>query len=196
MARRNVTRGAPPRLARSRSRQWSRGTATAAPRGVENAKPRPRRVSGDDDDADTTLGVYFREMSSLDVMSPEEELREATRIADLRTEYWKRLLAYPPFADGIVALVEEALTPEDVPTAALRAIRRSARALRDRETREHKDRFEADKVALANAMTMLDTDGLVSDRVLADLIAIDAGARQGISIAVRPPRREIGRAHV
>jgi RNA polymerase primary sigma factor len=198
MARRNVTRGAPPRLARSRSRQWSRGTATAAPRGVENAKPRPRRVSGDDDDADTTLGVYFREMSSLDVMSPEEELREATRIADLRTEYWKRLLAYPPFADGIVALVEEALTPEDVPTAALRAIRRSARALRDRETREHKDRFEADKVALANAMTMLDTDGLVSDRVLADLIAIDAGARQGISIAVRPPRRGSGpfRAYV
>ncbi|MCA9687260.1 MAG: sigma-70 family RNA polymerase sigma factor, partial [Myxococcales bacterium] len=35
----------------------------------------------------------------------------------------------------------------------------------------------------------LDSDGLASDRVLADLEAIDGGQREGLSLAVRPPRR-------
>jgi RNA polymerase primary sigma factor len=183
MARRKVTRGAAPRLARSHSRQYTKrgkGAATTAPVAKRKAST---------DDAESTLGQYFREMSSLDVMTPEQELESATRIVALRGELWKRLLAYPPFIDGIVALVEEALDPEDVPTARLRSLRRSARALRDRETREHKDKFEADRVALAEDLSFVDTDGLVSDRLLADLASLDAGQRSGLSIAVRPPRQ-------
>ena len=183
MARRKVTRGAPPRLARSRSRQYARGPKAAA----TTATPPKKRPEGDD--TESTLGQYFREMSSLDVMSPEEELAAATRIADLRIELWKRLLGYPPFVEGIVALLEEQLDPEDVPTALLRAIRRSARSLRDRETRANKDRFEADRIALADAVGFLDTDGLVSDQLLADLVSIELGQRGGLAIAVRPPRR-------
>ena len=85
MARRKVTRGAPPRIARSRKRWPSARTRRegAAP----SKAPRP---AGDEDE--TTLGAYFKEMSSLDVMSPEEELAAATRIAELREEHWRRLL--------------------------------------------------------------------------------------------------------
>jgi RNA polymerase primary sigma factor len=190
MARRKVTRGAPPRLARSRSRTWStsRPRREGASAGGGAAPSRPTSGSSEDD-ADTTLGAYFKEMSGLDVMSPEEELAAATRIAQLRTEYWRRLLAYPPFIEGIVALVEESLDPEEVPTAELRSIRNFARALRDRETRLNKDQFEASRAALAQALSCIDTDGLVSDRLLTELQALDDGQRGATSLAVRPPRR-------
>ena len=186
MARRKVTRGSPPRLARSRGRRWNARNKRG---GETPTRTRRSAPSADGEDSDTTLGTYFKEMSGLDVMSPEEERDAATRIANMRVEYWKRLLAYPPFIDGIVALIEEALEPEDVPTGALRSIRKSARALRDRETRAHKDAFEADKNALAETMGYIDTDGLVSDRLLADLELLESGRREGIGIAVRPPRR-------
>ncbi|MEM7158279.1 MAG: sigma-70 family RNA polymerase sigma factor [Myxococcota bacterium] len=186
MARRKVTRGAPPRIARSRSR-WSSSRTNRD--GKASQATKKSRTPSAEDDADNTLGAYFKEMSGLDVMSPEQELAAATRIADLRAEYWHRLLAYPPFIDGIVALIEESLDPEDVPTAELRPIRKNARALRDRETRVNKDAFDSSRLALAQTMAHLDTDGLVSDRLLADLQALDAGQREGIGLAVRPPRR-------
>jgi len=185
MARRKVTRGAPPRIARSRNRTWSSRGRRDAPASTKSSST-PRKVADDDE---TTLGAYFKEMSELDVMSPEQELAAATRIADLRTEYWHCLLAYPPFIDGIVALVEEALDPEDVPTAELRSIRKTARALRDRETRVNKDGFENGRSALSQTLGHLDSDGLLCDRVLADLELLDSGQREGISLAVRPPRR-------
>jgi len=128
-------------------------------------------------------------MSGLDVMSPEQELAAATNIASLRAEYWRRLLAYPPFIDGVVALIEEAVASEDVPTASLRSIRKSARALRDRETRANKDGFERDREQLAVEMATHDVDGVVSDRLIADLELMVAGRRDGFEIAVRPPRR-------
>ena len=192
MARRKVTRGAPPRLARSRSRTWttSRPRREGASAAGGSAPSRPSGGGGEgSDDPDSTLGAYFKEMSGLDVMSPEEELAAATHIAQLRTEYWRRLLAYPPFIDGIVALVEESLDPEEVPTAELRSLRKSARALRDRETRVNKDEFERGREVLAQVLSCIDTDGLVSDRLLAELQALDEAQRGAVSLAVRPPRR-------
>lgn len=189
MARRNVTRGQPPRLARSRGRAWS--ARTSARTSEDSSKTRSRRStpSDGDGDSDSTLGTYFREMSGLDVMSPEEELAAATNIAELRGAYWRRLLAYPPFVDGIVALIEEAVAPEDVPTSNLRALRKSARALRDRETRANKDGFESDRLQLAGVMAASDVDGVISDRLIADLVLMEHGQREGFGIAVRPPRR-------
>ena len=67
MARRKVTRGAPPRLARSNR---PRTSGSKAKRSGERAK---KRSSGDGDD-ENFLGMYFREISDLDVMTPEEEL--------------------------------------------------------------------------------------------------------------------------
>ena len=187
MARRKVTRGSPPRLARSRQGKWSaRGAKTSRERGKGS---RSRYASSGDEDTESTLGVYFREMSSLDVMTPEEELAAATRIAGLRSEHWRRILSYPPFIDGIVAFIEEQLEPEDLPTALLVSIRKTARALRDRETRANRDGFDADREALADAMGNVDTDAIISDRIRADLEMLDAGHREGLTMSVRPPRR-------
>src|SRR5688500_8217562 len=100
MARRKVTRGSPPRLARSRPRAWP---PAAAPPTGRTPVARPAKDKDDDKEVETSrhgdeapnfLGVYFREMAGLGVMSPEEELSIATRIARLRREYWTALLAY------------------------------------------------------------------------------------------------------
>jgi RNA polymerase primary sigma factor len=183
MARRKVTRGSPPRLARSRSRKWSqKGNERVTQKSTKDREPTESEV-------ESTLGVYFREMSELDVMSPEDEAAAAARIAGLRIELWRRVLSYPPFIDGIVAFLEEALDPEDVPTRQLRELRRDARNLRDRETRAHRDAFEASRDALATSVAYIDVDGIVADRIRADLETLDAGYREGLTMAVRPPRR-------
>ncbi|MFZ6179313.1 sigma-70 family RNA polymerase sigma factor [Nannocystis pusilla] len=199
MARRKVTRGAPPKLARARPRT---SLAAANPRSVTPAvtpaRPRAERTervreggseAAANDESPNFLGVYFREMAGLGVMSPEEELTIATRIADLRRAYWAAMLAYPPFVEPIVALIEARFTDEDVPRGELDALRTSARNLRDRETRATRTAFEAACHTLVERASEVDLDGVVSDLVYADLEGLDAGRREGLNMQVNPPRQ-------
>ena len=189
---RKVTRGSPPRLARARqTRTWKTGRVAApAEAPTEAAAPAaPAASSGGDDDGESTLGVYFREMSGLGVMSPDQELAAAVRIANLRVEHWRRILSYPPFAEPIADFALEQCSAEDKPAAELDALRRSARALRDRETKKNQDAFERDRRLAAEALSYADVDGIVADRVLADLQLLEAGQREGVSMNVRPARR-------
>jgi RNA polymerase primary sigma factor len=193
---RKVTRGSPPRLARTRTRSWATGRSAqpaapaAAPREAKAPTDAPKKpASGGDDDGESTLGVYFREMSGLGVMSPEQELAAATRIAELRSEHWRRILSYPPFAEPIADFVDEQSTSESKPTAELAELRRSARSLRDRETKVNRDAFERDRRVAAIALAFSDTDGILADRILADLQVLETGGRDGVSMSARPPRR-------
>ena len=193
MARRKVTRGSPPRLARSRTSARPRSSTDTNARAAAPARERaPRRESEGaegGDDAPNFLSVYFREMADLEVMSPEEEMKSAVRIATLRREYWRAILSYPPFVDAIAATVEVKCPADEVPTAALAKLRQASRALRDRETRVHKADFDGACAALAEALADVDLDGIISDMLLADLNAIDAGQREGVSLAVALPRQ-------
>ncbi len=192
---RKVTRGSPPRLARSRPRSRTAGrtspTAASAPGRRETSAPAAAssKPSSGDDDGESTLGVYFREMSGLGVMSPEQELRAATRIADLRTEHWRRILSYPPFAEPIADFITDQGGDENRPESDLVTLRRSARSLRDRETKVNRDAFERDRLSTALALSFFDTDGILADRILADLQVLETGGRDGVSMSARPPRR-------
>jgi RNA polymerase primary sigma factor len=137
----------------------------------------------------TSYAAYLKDVAAHDVMSAEQELALARSIADGRESYWKALLSYAPFADGIAGLIEEILDGEDVPATELVALRKSSRAFRDRETRSNRERFEAARDALAAALSAVDVDGVVSDRIAADLESIHAGQREGLSMQiVCPPR--------
>lgn len=188
---RKVTRGSPPRLARTvRPRTWAAGRpASPTTTAVAPRAPSGGSAPSGDDDGDSTLGVYFREMSGLGVMSPEQELRAATRISDLRVEQWRRILSYPPFAEPIATFILEQPTENARPEAELGALQQSSRLLRDRETKAHRDDFERDRLASATALAFFDTDGILADRILADLQMLEAGSRDGVSMAARPPRR-------
>ena len=163
-------RGTPPRIASSaRKSAW---TASG-------------RSSGDDN----FLAKYFKEMSSLSVMTPEEEQAAAIRIHDLRVSQWDAILSYPPYTVGICELISSSFDDEDVPHEALAELRIRSRCYRDRETRAHREAFEVARRALSRLMARVDVDGVVTDAVVHDLAILEVGEREGISLAVHPPRR-------
>ncbi|MCA9696449.1 MAG: hypothetical protein KC431_02905, partial [Myxococcales bacterium] len=177
MARRKVTRGAPPQLARSsRGTTWANGSRQGGSKGEGGG------------DSANFLSVYFREMSDLDVMSAEQELEAATRIFNLRKALWQTILSYPPFVEAIVAFIEAKVEAEEAPAKELKAMRKTSRNLRDRETRANKDAYDASVEALVQLMLDLDTDNVIAEAVAADINAIEAGQRHGVDLTVKPPR--------
>jgi RNA polymerase primary sigma factor len=185
MARRKVTRGAPPQLARSsRNKTWPQGSGRTA-----------TREKGEGESANF-LGVYFREMSDLDVMSAEQELAAATRIFELRKAYWTAILSYPPFMDGLAAYIESQIEADEVPSKELKAIVKASRSLRDRETRANKDAYDAALAALTERLLDLDTDMVIADKLAEEIDALGSGSRnsmvhmaQGVAVLdVKPPR--------
>ncbi len=135
------------------------------------------------------LAPYFRDLSAVDVMTRDEEFAAAVRIATLRQTFWKSILSYPPFIDGICDLAREVLPAETCPADALDTMKKASRALRDRDLLVHQKAYEAAREALTLALAEADVDGLVSDRVLADLGSVEAGQNDGLSMKVKLPRR-------
>ena len=135
------------------------------------------------------LAVYFRESTRAGVMSREEEGLLATRINELRRSLWRAALSYPPFIAGICDLAREVLPVQGCPSAALDAMILTARKLRDRDLIIHREQYEADRQALANALAEADLDNLVAERMLADLASIEAGEHHGLSMHVKLPPR-------
>ncbi|WAS97332.1 sigma-70 family RNA polymerase sigma factor [Nannocystis punicea] len=140
-------------------------------------------------EAGNLLAPYFRDLAGVEVMTKEEELAAAIQIAELRKGFWRSILNYPPFIDGICSLASEALPPETSPVAALAAMRQTSRALRDRDLLTHQKAFEAAREALAEQMGLADVDSVVSDQILADLASIELGVASGLSMKVKLPRR-------
>jgi len=132
---------------------------------------------------------YFREMASFSVMTAEQELVAATNIAELRVALWRAILSYPPFIDAIVVLVCECYPPDKAPSAEIETLQQASRALRDRDLVAHQQAFEAARNACATSLAYLDVDALVSDPVLADLVGIAEGTRDGLHMDVKFPRR-------
>jgi RNA polymerase primary sigma factor len=140
-------------------------------------------------DAAGFLAPYFRDLASVDVMTRDEELGAAVRISTLRQAFWRSILSYPPFIDGICDLAREILPAETCPADALDSMRKASRALRDRDLLVHQKAYEAARERLTLALAEADVDGLVSDRVLADLGSVEAGQNDGLSMKVKLPRR-------
>jgi len=146
-------------------------------------------TSRSSDEAPNFLGLYFREMSGLGVMSPEQELSVATRIAGLRRTYWAALFSYPPFIDPIAELIEGKVDADDLPRSEVEALRVASRNLRERETRVHKQDYDAACATLVERMAEVDVDGIVSEVLLTDLEQLDHGKREGLTLAVNVPRQ-------
>src|SRR5688572_14766142 len=115
-----VPGGAPPQPARVRPRTWRAAAKSRSRPAASTTRPRTERTregaeGATDDKSANLLGLYFREMAGVDVMSAEEELSIATRYAELRRSYWRAMFAYLPFVEPIVALIEAHASSEDVP---------------------------------------------------------------------------------
>ena len=135
------------------------------------------------------LGAYFRELADTETMTREQEVVLATRIRELRAGLWRAALNYPPFISGICDLAREVLGEAGCPGDALAAMTLAARKLRDRDLLIHRRGFEAAREALTAALARSDIDGLVIERVLADLLDIEAEQATGLTMKVKLPPR-------
>jgi len=140
-------------------------------------------------DSPDLLASYFSELGRFDLMSREDELAAANNILALRERLWRTLLGYLPVVLPICELAIELLPAEELPKAALTAVQKAARALKGREVQAHQRALDAACDALATAMATADIDGVVSDRVLADLNSLEGGQSLGLSMKIKPPRR-------
>jgi RNA polymerase primary sigma factor len=127
-------------------------------------------------------------MSEMSLMSPDEETAAAVRIARLRTEYWKVLLGYAPYVEAMADRIERELEPEELPKAELAGLRRAARSVRDRKSTRTAAALAAAVESVASVVSYVDVDGILCDKLAADLETLHAGHRRGLGMAVRPPR--------
>jgi RNA polymerase primary sigma factor len=162
------------------------GPELAANEAVETT-PLPHVAEGTD--AQGLLAAYFRGLSAVEVMNKDEELAAAVRISNLRTAFWRSILSYPPFIDGICDLAGELLPTETRPAVELDNMKRTSRALRDRDLLTHQKAFEAARETLCERMGLCDVDAVVSDRILADLTSVEQGVNDGLSMKVKLPRK-------
>jgi len=162
---------------------------SATPEFVEGAGEAEVSHSLVSSEAHHLLAPYFRDLAHVGVMTKEEEVAAAIRISELRRQFWRSILSYPPFVDGICDLAGEVLPDETCPRAALETLKRTSRALRDRDLLSHQRAFETAREELAEAMGLADVDSAVSDRIIADLTSVEQGVNQGLSMKVKLPRR-------
>jgi RNA polymerase primary sigma factor len=121
------------------------------------------------DEGRDLLGLYFRDLGGIAVMKKEEELAAAERIAGLRTAFWGALLAHAPFVAAICELIEASLPAGGRPDAGIKAIRKAVRGRGDAGA------LARAREELALEMSRRDVDGVIADRILADLTALELG---------------------
>lgn len=170
---------------RSQDTEGKKASATAKP----DARPRRAREDG----GPNLVAAYMREVASVSVLTPEKEQALAQKIVQQRVRLWRAILAYPPFIDSILDLIEAKLGPEvddgALPATEIEAIRQSSRAFRDRETKQHFEDYDRDRETLAAAMAKIDLDGIASEAFIIDLERIRAGERELNHLdVVHPPR--------
>lgn len=83
----------------------TRETAVRSASAARSASLAPARR--DEEGGDSILSRYFREMSSHQVLGPDEELRAAERVEASEVEMWTQLLSYPPAAGHLLSQLEE-----------------------------------------------------------------------------------------
>ncbi|MEM6295768.1 MAG: sigma-70 family RNA polymerase sigma factor [Myxococcota bacterium] len=150
-------------------------------------KGRGRVTPSDPGDDASALGIYFREMAAVSVMTPQQEREAAGRILDARTQYWRALFSYPPFIPAIVGVINETFNEDDRPAELLESIQKTSRKYRDRQTRANEDAYELDCQKLSGEMARLDTDGLSCEPVAEDLVRIVDGRRDEVRLQVTLP---------
>jgi RNA polymerase primary sigma factor len=138
----------------------------------------------------SALGIYFRQMGAVDLMSPDEERAASKRIVSHREAYWRAIFDYPPFVDGLVNVIEGICDEERRPLAALEELRRTSRRVRDRETRAHKEAFKIAVNEASTGMAMADPDGDATAAITHDLEEIVRGQREGLRLEVTLPRQD------
>ncbi|HEY3354255.1 MAG TPA: sigma-70 family RNA polymerase sigma factor, partial [Polyangia bacterium] len=119
------------------------------------------------------LALYFREMSNLTVLRPEEEFQAARRIEEIEITLWAKIVEFVPVIDHLFKVVERTL---DNSIAEFKPVRRLIREHELHPESVSEERVTKAALKAAARVRQLDIDKRILDVVLTELRRIAAGA--------------------
>jgi RNA polymerase primary sigma factor len=134
------------------------------------AKRSKRKRDKRDRDPANFLAMYFRDMSSLSVLKPEEEFIAAQEIEQLEILVWMALFSYPPIVDLVVKVVETCLENS---LTEFRSLRRAAKEARKANTKASLDKLKKAARKCGEKLQVLDNDKNYLEAVLLELGRIE-----------------------
>jgi RNA polymerase primary sigma factor len=155
----------------SAERAWSMAASTAADGGAAASEVETGAESASDGvktpkTSDTSLELYFRDMSHRNVLDPEEEVEMARDIERRREELWAAVLSYPP----LVSCVSEFLRKQPQFRAReLTLVKQAAQRLRRRSTNRNRLLHARACDTAARRLAKIDLDDTAVMAVLDDL---------------------------
>jgi RNA polymerase primary sigma factor len=126
------------------------------------------------------LAMYFRDMAELEVLRPEQEFETARNIEDLELDLWRTLLGFAPGAAWISENVEKTIGkpyPEFKPYRAL-----AERARRKTGGAAAKSRLDKSVAQIAIHLKELDIDRLFVDGAIAEVRRVNRAQRNGFDL--------------
>lgn len=131
-----------------------------------------RSVARGDSDKASFLTRYFRDMSAMEVLRPEEELVAARQIEALELALCQQIFLYPPIVNHIVLVIEKSMSKS---VDEFRELTRVSDKARKSNTKASRHRLaEIAKVSAAR-LHALDVDRIFMDAVLAEIGRIERG---------------------
>ncbi len=109
-----------------------------------------------------------------------------THLPNPHRTFLRSVLGFRPLLEPLCRLARQVLPQDEPLTAATEEMRRAAN-----EAPAHQGAYEAAREQLAMALLAADTHGLFTDLVVADLIGIEGGQRDGLNMLVEPPPRNL-----
>jgi RNA polymerase primary sigma factor len=126
------------------------------------------------------LAMYFRDMAELDVLRPEQEFETARKIEELELDLWRILLGFPPAAVWMADVIEKAVGRPLPELKGYRAI--GERARRRAPATSSRGRHDRLIGQLATKLKEQDIDRLFVDAAVAEVQRVSRAARSGLSV--------------
>ena len=131
----------------------------------EQAPQLARNSNATKDDSASNLSLYFREMSSLDILKPEEELKCAQDIEALEINIWVRVLSYGAATNYLL----ERIAPQLQGPPSFRAIRRAAGVARKEPNKANQAKLSSAVLKIGAELRDSDKDRVALEDTLAHL---------------------------
>jgi RNA polymerase primary sigma factor len=119
-----------------------------------------------DEEPQSFLAMYFRDMAELEVLRPEQEFETARKIEDLELELWRTVLGFPVAGEWVVHVVENAMEKPFPDFKGYSALLDSARGKASAAVRT---RFEKCVTEMAAQLKELDIDRIFVESVVSEL---------------------------
>lgn len=125
-----------------------------------------RKVSKDDE-AQSFLAMYFKNMAELDVLRPEQEFESAREIEALEIELWTMVLGYLPGAGHVANVVERTIGKPFEPFEEYRTL--AAKVLKAKGASPNRKKLDTLIDEMAGKLRELDIDRLFVDAATAEV---------------------------